>query len=41
MKIYYTGNLCSNEEFDKIINISKVKPSVAGTKRSFPFGNAA
>ena len=30
MKIYYTGNLCSNYEFDRIIKKSKVKPSVAG-----------
>lgn len=30
MKIYYTGNLCSDNEFDKIIRKSKVKPSVAG-----------
>jgi len=30
MKIYYTGNLCSNDELDKIIKKSRIKPSVAG-----------
>ena len=30
MKIYYTGNLCSNKEFDRIVKDSKIKPSVAG-----------
>lgn len=30
MKIYYTGNLCSNKEFERIVKQSKIKPSVAG-----------
>lgn len=30
MKIYYTGNLCSDKEFNKIVEKSKFKPSAAG-----------
>lgn len=30
MKVYYIGNICSDEEYNKIISSSKRKPSVAG-----------
>ena len=30
MKVYYIGNICSDDEYNKIISNSKRKPSVAG-----------